>query len=203
MRSWRRIRLTGRQAGNREPVVAGSDRICLGDRSARADGARDRLAERDRECVARLSTFRHPSVRDEIRQRGGSRDFEVDRVAFMTVEPGEPRGPQFFASFHPVAAYPTVELWDERTDSAPVCDRVSASPAWYRFEDKGTSWQFLVLNLAPLGALLLFAFGVGVRGQARRHASARLSLKADRFFQATCAVALFTVIVTVALWWIP
>ncbi|MDQ3381769.1 MAG: hypothetical protein M3546_15880 [Actinomycetota bacterium] len=71
--------------------------------------------------------FADPSVRDEIRQRGSSRDFEVDRVAFMTVEPGEPR----------------------------------------------------------------------------RHASARLSLKADRFFQATCAVALFTVIVTVALWWIP
>ena len=67
----------GRESGDGQPVVAGSDRIGLGDRGAWADPGRDGLAERHRERVADLHQPRDETVvgrRDTHRHRLGAVD---------------------------------------------------------------------------------------------------------------------------------
>jgi hypothetical protein len=128
--------------------------------------------------------FADPRVREELRSRG-SNYTGPDRTPFMTIEPtvSEVRPPP--GSFNPIAAHEAVGLWRASTDRARSCQDVGMPP-WYRFRDLTGSWQFAILNVAPGATLALFVAAAVTR---RR-----------RWFQVTCAAALATAVLTLALW---
>jgi hypothetical protein len=134
--------------------------------------------------------FRDPGVLDAIRRE--DRDAGPDNLAFMLTEPE--------SRFYPIAAHEVAKGWDPSTDAAATCQDLGASPPWYRFDDLEHSWQYAILNLAPLVPLGLFVFGVGARLTAWRRRSASLARTAERAFQATCVAALLTALLTLGLW---
>jgi hypothetical protein len=141
--------------------------------------------------------FADPAVRDELSRSAAVHP--VDRLPFMTVEP-YPGAVVPAGTFSPLAAHEAVELWDATTDAAPACQTISATPAWYRFEDHRGSWQFVLLSLAPIATVVLTLIGLGVRRTARWEASAAATQRADRTMQVAFVAAVFTVALTVALW---
>jgi len=144
--------------------------------------------------------FADPAVRHEL--RSSTRMHPVDRLPFMTVEP-YPGAVVPAGTFHPLAAHEAVELWDPTTDAAPACQSISVTPAWYRFEDDHGSWQFVLLTLAPIAAIVLTLVGLVARRTATRKPSAAAKQTADRIMHAACISAVLAVALTVALWTLP
>jgi hypothetical protein len=144
--------------------------------------------------------FADPAVRREL--RSSTRMHPVDRLPFMTVEP-YPGAVVPAGTFNPLGAHEAVELWEPTTDRALVCQSVSVTPAWYRFDDHRRSWQFVALTLAPIATVVLTLIGLGARRRAAWNPSAAAKRRADRIMQAACIAAVLTVALTVALWMFP
>jgi hypothetical protein len=144
--------------------------------------------------------FADPAIRAGLRT--STRGHPLDRLPFMTVEP-YPGAVVVAGTFWPIGAHEAVELWDPTTDAAATCQSVSATPAWYRFDDHRRSWQYVLLTLAPIAAIVLTLVGLGARRTARWKPSAAAKRKADRIMQGACLAALLTVALTVALWMFP
>jgi hypothetical protein len=141
--------------------------------------------------------FADPAVRDELSRQ--TREYPVDRLPFIIGEP-YPNAAVPSATFGPLAAHDATTLWDAATDATPTCRIVGASPAWYRFEDHRGSWQFVVLNLAPVATVVLLFVGIDFRRAARWKASPAATRRADRMMWATCLAAALTAALTFALW---
>jgi hypothetical protein len=143
--------------------------------------------------------FASEHVRERLRRLASYRRGPIRRP-FIVMEPVPGSIVRDSGWAHPIGAHNAAFLWNEQTDAAPRCERVKASPPWYRFTDHTRSWQYAALTLAPLLTLSMFAFGFGARRSGVRKGSATWATVARSAFQATCAGGVASAVLFVVLW---
>lgn len=123
--------------------------------------------------------------------------------------PGPPGGiirpdgtflPQYQPAIHLVYGYEAAGLWDPRLDKAARCHDLGEELRWYEFHDSLTSWQFILLTLAPLLTGLLYASVLVALFRSRRRPLERARL--IRLSQMTAAMSVITAGLTALLWFV-
>jgi hypothetical protein len=106
----------------------------------------------------------------------------------------------FQPTIHLVYGWEATALWDPALDKAAGCHDLGEELHWYDFHDNFTSWQFILLMLAPLLTGLLYLSVLVAWFHSRRRPVETAWL--IRRSQQTAAMSVITVGLTALLWFV-